>query len=98
MLVVTTVALAANLACLAWLWRFRALNVNMASTFECSRNDIIPNVGVLVAASLVAVTRSSWPDIVFGFVIAALFLHSSIRVLRSAWPVWAAGLRENMLS
>ena len=88
MLAVTSVALAANLACLALLWRFRHLNVNMASTFECSRNDVIANIGVLVAAALVAATGKGWPDIIAGLVIAILFLRSAARVLHSAWPVW----------
>ena len=64
MLAVTGVALVANLACLALLWRFRTLNVNMSSTFECSRNDVIANVGVLIAAGLVAWTGKGWPDVV----------------------------------
>ena len=55
MLIVTSLALTANLGCLSLLWRFRRLNVNMASTVECSRNDVISNVGVLLAAGLVAV-------------------------------------------
>lgn len=88
MLAITSVALAANLACLALLWRFRRLNVNMASTFECSRNDVVANVGVLVAAGLVVWTQAGWPDVLAGLVIALLFLRSAARVLRSAWPVW----------
>ncbi len=88
MLAVTAVALAANLACLALLWRFRHLNVNMASTFECSRNDVIANVGVLAAAALVAWTNKGWPDVLAGAVIAILFLRSAAHVLRAAWPVW----------
>ena len=79
-------ALVANLACLGLLWRFRALDVNMSSTFECSRNDVISNVGVLVAAGAVALTASPWPDIVIGLAMAALFLRSSGRVLTEAIP------------
>lgn len=79
-------ALVANLACLALLWRFRRLNVNMSSTFECSRNDVIANFGVLAAAVAVAVLDSAWPDIIIGSVIAVIFLRSAIRVIREAWP------------
>ena len=86
MLVFGTLALAANLVCLRLLWRFRAQDVNMASTFECSRNDVISNVGVLLAAGLVAVTASPWPDIAVGTAIAALFLRSALRVIREAAP------------
>src|SRR3546814_6310187 len=64
MLGVGSAALVANLICLALLWRFRRENVNMSSTFECSRNDVASNVGVLAAAGLVGLTGSAWPDII----------------------------------
>jgi Co/Zn/Cd efflux system component len=79
-------ALVANLACLRLLWRFRAQDVNMASTFECSRNDVVSNVGVLVAAGAVALTHAPWPDIVVGAIIAAVFLRSAFSVIRNAAP------------
>lgn len=88
MLVVGSVALVANLGCLALLWRFRRTNVNMSSTFECSRNDVISNTGVLVAAGLVGFYGSAWPDIIIGGLIAAIFLRSAAKVLRDAWPAW----------
>ena len=62
----------------------------MSSTFECSRNDIASNVGVLAAAGLVGLTGSAWPDIIVGGLIAVMFLHSAWRVLREAWPAWRA--------
>lgn len=86
MLTFGSIALIANLACLVLLWRFRSLNVNMSSTFECSRNDVIANLGVLLAAAGVATFDSGWPDIVVGASIALVFLRSAIRVLRAAWP------------
>lgn len=80
------IALVANLACLRMLWRFRGADLNMASTFECSRNDVISNLGVLVAAALVAWFASPWPDIVIGSAIAVLFLRSALRVIVEAAP------------
>jgi len=86
MLVFGSLALAANLTCLLLLYRFRNQDVNMSSTFECSRNDVISNVGVLIAAGGVYAVDAAWPDIVIGAVIAALFFRSAFRVLRQAWP------------
>ena len=86
MLAFGAMALVANLACLSLLWRFRRQDVNMASTFECSRNDVISNVGVLIAAGTVALTSSPWPDIAIGAVMAVVILRSSTRVLREAIP------------
>jgi cation diffusion facilitator family transporter len=79
-------ALVANLTCLGLLWRYRDHDVNMASTFECSRNDVVANLGVLAAAAGVWITQAGWPDILVGLAIAVVFLRSALRVLRRAWP------------
>ncbi len=86
MLGIGALALTMNLTCLSLLWRFRRQDVNMSSTFECSRNDVIANIGVLVAAGLVAAFASPWPDIIVAVAIAGIFLRSAVRVLREAWP------------
>ena len=86
MLAFGALALVANLACLRLLWRFRALDLNMASTFECSRNDVISNCGVLAAAVLVAWLASPWPDIVIGSAMALLFGRSALRMIADAAP------------
>lgn len=85
------IALIANLACLAMLYRFRNRDVNLSSTFECSRNDVIANTGVLVAAGGVAYFNAGWPDILVGGIIAVLFFWSAIRVLSEAWPQFWSG-------
>ena len=84
MLIFGGLALVANLTCLLLLWRFRGQDVNMSSTFECSRNDVISNVGVLIAAGLVALTSSPWPDILIGSIMVAIFLRSAMRVMTQA--------------
>lgn len=77
-------ALAANLVCLFLLMRHRQDDINMRSVWICSRNDIVANVGILVAALLVRWSTSRWPDVLVGTAIAALFLHSAIGILREA--------------
>lgn len=98
MLLFGGLALAANLTCLALLWRFRKLNVNMSSTFECSRNDVLSNVGVLVAAGLVAFSGTAWPDIAVGSLIALLFLRSAWRVLAEAIPAYRAAQADRAMA
>ncbi len=77
-------ALTANLVCLALLYKRRADDINMRSTWICSRNDIVANVGVLGASALVGLTDSLLPDIVVGSAIAALFLKSAFEVITEA--------------
>ena len=84
MAVIGAIALAANLACFLLLYRHRGDNLNMSSTWICSRNDLLANVGVLLAAAAGYAASSRWPDIVVGCLIAGLFLNSSIGVLRAA--------------
>src|SRR5713101_2461484 len=78
------VALAANVLCLFLLWRRRADDINMRSAWLCSRNDVLANGGVLLAALGVGLTGSAWPDILVGLGIAALFGLSAVRVIREA--------------
>ncbi|EDZ66843.1 cation efflux family protein [Nitrosococcus oceani AFC27] len=78
------VALAANLVCFFLLYRHRSDNLNMRSTWLCSRNDLIANVGILLAAAGSYLLASRWPDILVGSLIASLFLSSAFSVLRQS--------------
>lgn len=84
MAAIGTLALAANALCFALLWRHRADDINLRSTWLCSRNDLIANVAVLAAAVLVAWSRSPWPDIVVGVGIAVLFLRTASGIFRES--------------
>ena len=77
-------ALAANLICLLLLWEHRRDDINMRSAWMCSRNDVMSNAGVLVAALTVYLLDSPWPDIVIGLLIATLFIRSAIAIIREA--------------
>jgi Co/Zn/Cd efflux system component len=81
---VGALALAANLFCLLLLSRHRRDDINMRSAWLCSRNDVVANTGVLLAAAGVRLTSAGWPDIAVGVVIAALFVGSAVGVLRAA--------------
>jgi Co/Zn/Cd efflux system component len=64
--------------------RRRDDDINMRSAWVCSRNDVIGNTAVLAAAALVAVTRSAWPDILIGLLIAGVFGRSAVQIIREA--------------
>lgn len=87
--IVGMIALAANVTCLLLLLRHRHDDINMRSTFICSRNDIISNGGVILASGLVYLTQSKWPDIIIGYGIGVLFL-------RSAWPILKEATASNL--
>jgi len=81
--------LAANLACLRLLQPYRHGDVNMASAWECSRNDVGEGFAVLAAALGVWLFDSGWPDLVIAAALLVMFLRSSLRVFRAS----LAGLR-----
>ncbi|MES2801698.1 MAG: cation transporter [Bdellovibrionota bacterium] len=77
-------ALCANAICMMFLYKYREVDMNMRSTWLCSRNDIFANTGVLISAGLVALTGSGMPDVIIGFAIAALYLKTAYDVMSDA--------------
>lgn len=84
-------ALAANLASVFLLARYKDGDANVRSVWLCSRNDAIGNVVVMIAAALVWWLASPWPDLVVAFIMAGLFLHSAQLILRQALREWRSG-------
>ena len=76
--------LGANLLCLSLLTPYRDGDVNMASAWECSRNDVSEGLAVIGAAFAVWMFGSGWPDLVIAIGLLILFLRSAVRVLRRA--------------
>jgi cation diffusion facilitator family transporter len=83
--IIGLLVLLGNGFCFFLLYRHRSDDLNMRSTWLCSRNDIIANVAVLGAAGTVIIFNSQWPDVIVGVSIAALFLKSAFVVLRESF-------------
>lgn len=49
-----------------------------------SRNDALGNIAVVIAAGLVALTATRWPDLIVAAAIAGLFLQSAWEIILSA--------------
>ena len=77
--------LAFNGICLWLLTPYRHGDVNMASAWECSRNDVFEGFAVLLAAVGVWLFDAGWPDLLIAAALLVMFLRSAWRVLRSAW-------------
>jgi len=86
--IVGFIALIANLTCFFLLYKYRSDNLNMSSTWICSRNDLFANIGVLIAAACSYRFVSRWPDIIVGTIIACLFLGSAIKILKQSIGAW----------
>jgi Co/Zn/Cd efflux system component len=83
--IIGLLVLLGNGLCFMLLFRHRSDDLNMRSTWLCSRNDIVANLSVLLAAAGVRIFDSGWPDILVGAAIAALFLRSAFTVLSESF-------------
>ncbi len=86
MALVAGLALVANATCFVLLLKHRGEDINMRSVWLCSRNDVIGNIGVLLAAGAVALTGTFSPDVVVAVVLATLFIYTGVGVIREATP------------
>jgi Co/Zn/Cd efflux system component len=77
-------ALAANVASVLLLVRYKDGDANVRSVWLCSRNDAIGNVAVMIAALGVWATATRWPDLIVAGIMAGLFLWSSAQILRQS--------------
>ena len=73
-----------NLVCLKLLTPYRHRDVNMASTWECSRNDVYEGFAVLAAAIGVWLFKAGWPDLIVASGLLLMFLRSAWRVFHAA--------------
>ena len=78
------IALAVNIIAALVLLPHRTGDANVRAVWLFSRNDAIGNAAVIVAAGLVAWTRTPWPDLIVAAGIAGLFLQSSWLIVRDA--------------
>lgn len=81
---VGAIALVANAVCLKLLWKHRGGDVNFRASFIFSTNDVIANVGVMLAGALVLWTESQIPDLAIGLLISLVVLRGGIKILCEA--------------
>jgi Co/Zn/Cd efflux system component len=77
-------ALLANAASFGLLWAYREGDANMRSAWICTRNDVLGNLAVLLAALGVFGTGTGWPDIIVAAIMAALALQGAAVVIRQS--------------
>ncbi len=90
MIVVGMLALVANVFCLVLIARHRQGAIHMRASWIFSRNDVIANVGVILAGIIVYLTETHWPDLIIGIIIA-------IVILRGAWQIQVEAKAETSI-
>ena len=84
MILVATTALIANAVCMWILAKHRRGEVHMRASWIFLTNDVIANIGVIVAGLSVKITASHIPDLITGAIIAVMVFSGSFRILRAA--------------
>jgi len=82
--IVGVLALLANAACMALLYAQRDDDSNMRSVWLCSRNDVIGNAAVLLAALGVFGAQAGWPDVIVAVLMGSLAIHAAWQVIRQS--------------
>jgi hypothetical protein len=76
------VALVANTACLLLIAKKKDSGAHMKASWIFSANDVIANLGVILAGALVAFTGSRYPDLVIGLLIGLVVLNGARKILK----------------
>ena len=86
MIGVATLALIANVACLFVLFKHKEGEVHMKANWIFSTNDVIANMGVILAGILVSYFKSSVPDLIIGAIVSAIVFRGAISILKISRP------------
>lgn len=82
MILISILALAGNAACLYLLQQSRSREAHMRASMIFTSNDVVVNLGVIVAGLLVYSLNSCIPDLVIGGLVFVIVLYGAIRILK----------------
>ncbi len=84
MIGISLLALAANSVCLWLLQRTRSKDAHMKASIIFSANDVIINIGVIVAGLMVWLLNNNLPDLIIGIIIFLIVIRGAVRILKLA--------------
>ncbi len=84
MIVISILALIGNATSLALLQKSKNTEAHMQASMIFTSNDVIVNLGVIIAGVLVFVTNSKIPDLVVGAIVFFIVARGAYRILQIA--------------
>jgi len=84
MMLVGLAALVANMVCLMLIARHRDGEVHMRASWIFSKNDVIANLGIIVAGVLVYLFGSRLPDLLIGAAVSVLVIRGGLHIIQDA--------------
>jgi Co/Zn/Cd efflux system component len=82
MIIVSTLALIANGMCLYLLQKSKSDEAHMKASMIFTSNDVIINLGVIIAGIFVFVTNSKYPDLIIGTIVFIIVSKGSFSILK----------------
>ena len=82
MIIVSILALIANGICLYLLQKSKSQEAHMRASMIFTSNDIIINLGVIIAGALVYWLNSGLPDLIIGIIVFLLVIQGAFRILK----------------
>jgi Co/Zn/Cd efflux system component len=84
MVLISLIALAANVYCLVLLSKYKEGEVHLKASYICSSTDVMANIGVIIAGVLVYLTKSPYPDLIIGIIVTGIVLRGAGSILQLA--------------
>lgn len=84
MILISCMALLANVLCLTILRRTKSSEAHIKASQIFTSNDVIINAGVIMAGVLVYLTASKLPDLIVGSVVFVFVVQGAFRILKLA--------------
>jgi len=84
MIIVSVFALIANGICLYLLQKSKSKEAHMQASMIFTSNDVVINLGVIIAGVLVNYLDSNKPDLIIGTIVFVLVIQGAIRILKLA--------------
>jgi len=82
MIIVSILALIANTICLYLLQNSKSKEAHMKASMIFTSNDVIINLGVILAGLLVNWLNSNKPDLIIGTIVFILVIQGAFRILK----------------
>jgi len=82
MIVISVLALIANALCLYLLQKSKSQEAHMKASMIFTSNDIVINLGVIIAGVLVFVLNSKYPDLIIGSIVFIIVTRGALSILK----------------
>lgn len=84
MIIISLFALIGNAISLYLLQKSKSKEAHMQASMIFTSNDVIVNLGVIIAGGMVYLTSSKYPDLIIGIIVFGLVAKGAFRILKLA--------------